>query len=175
MTLPIKITAAQKSIVYMLLFVCGFSSPVFSQQVQDKAFDKMLQKLLSHKVAEVTPVDISNTPEVLFLDAREQKEYDTSYIENAVWIGYNDFDIKRVGAISKDTKIVVYCSVGYRSEKITKKLSKAGYTDVSNLYGGIFEWVNQGNKVYGTAGETDNVHTFNKKWSKWLTKGNKVY
>jgi len=33
----------------------------------------------------------------------------------------------------------VYCSLGIRSEVIAKKLKKAGYTNVFNLYGGIFE------------------------------------
>ena len=44
----------------------------------------------------------------------------------------------------------MYCSIGKRSEKVTQKLKKAGYNNVSNLYGGIFEWVNQGNEVVDT-------------------------
>ena len=48
--------------------------------------------------------------------------------------------------------------------------------DVSNLYGGIFEWVNQENPVIDTTGnETKNIHAYNKTWGVWLNKGNKVY
>jgi hypothetical protein len=44
------------------------------------------------------------------------------------------------------------------------------------LYGGIFEWKNNNFKVLDTLGnETEKVHTFSKSWSKWLTKGEKVY
>jgi hypothetical protein len=70
----------------------------------------------------------------------------------------------------------VYCSVGYRSERIGEKLLKLGYTDVVNLYGGIFEWKNQGLDVYNSSNyPTDSVHTYNKSWGKWLVKGIKVY
>ena len=57
---------------------------------------------------------------VTFFDAREPREYDVSHIENALLVGYNHFDINTVKNIPKDKKIIVYCSMGYRSEKITK-------------------------------------------------------
>jgi len=71
---------------------------------------------------------------------------------------------------------VVYCSLGIRSETIAHKLIKKGYTNVYNLYGGIFEWKNNDFVVLDTEGsETEKVHAFNKNWGKWLTKGKKVY
>ena len=76
----------------------------------------------------------------------------------------------------KDSKIVVYCSLGVRSEDIAEQLKKAGYTNVFNLYGGIFEWKNKGNTIVDSQEEeTEKVHTFNKNWSKWLKKGEKIY
>ncbi len=55
--------------------------------------------------------------------------------------------------IGEESKVVVYCSVGYRSEKIAEKLKAAGYKNVFNLYGGIFEWENQNLPVYDSNGE----------------------
>jgi predicted sulfurtransferase len=75
----------------------------------------------------------------------------------------------------KDTPIIVYCSVGYRSEKVAEQIIAAGYTQVSNLYGGIFEWVNEEQPVYDTKGKTQKVHAYNKVWGVWLRKGKKVY
>ncbi|MBC8047867.1 MAG: rhodanese-like domain-containing protein, partial [Fimbriimonadaceae bacterium] len=84
--------------------------------------------------------------------------------------------IARLGSISNDEKIVVYCSVGYRSEKITEKLIAAGYTNVSNLYGGIFEWMNQENNIVDANGElTNKIHAYSKIWGVWLSEGEKVY
>ena len=52
-----------------------------------------------------------------------------------------------------------------------------GYKEVYNLYGGIFEWVNQGNRV--VTGEnnsvTKQVHAYDKVWGTWLKEGVKVY
>jgi rhodanese-related sulfurtransferase len=75
----------------------------------------------------------------VLIDSREKREFEVSHIDNAVWVGYDTFKMKRIKHIPKDQKIVVYCSVGYRSEKIAEKLIKKGYTKVSNLYGGVFE------------------------------------
>lgn len=104
-----------------------------------------------------------------FLDAREESEYEVSHIENAVYIGYEDFDLKSVEQLDKSKPIIIYCSIGYRSEKIGNKLKKAGFQNVQNLYGSIFEWVNQHHPVYDSNNkETKQIHTYNKKWSKWV-------
>jgi len=114
----------------------------------------------------------------IILDARETDEYEVSHINNAIHIGYNNFDIETIKQKISDTSktIVVYCSVGIRSENIGEQLKKVGYTSVYNLFGGIFEWKNNDFPVYNSEeNETENVHAFSKSWSKWLLKGNKIY
>lgn len=114
----------------------------------------------------------------IILDAREFEEYHISHIKNAILVGYNNFNINEVSLQLKDKHqlIVVYCSVGIRSEKIAKQLQKVGYTNVYNLYGGIFEWKNADFPLVDSDGnQTDNVHVYSRAWSKWLLKGNKVY
>lgn len=116
--------------------------------------------------------------EVVLLDARERKEYEVSHLKDAIFVGYQKFKIKSVlKTISdKNQDIVVYCSLGVRSEDIAEQLKKAGYTNVWNLYGGIFEWKNKNCPVYNFKNkETDSVHAFDDKWGKWLKKGIKVY
>ena len=136
----------------------------------------MLDKLLSHSVEEVSAGELKTTEQVVLLDAREKKEYDVSKIADAIWVGYDDFDLTRVEGIDKNKEIVVYCSVGYRSEKVAEKLLAAGYKDVKNLYGGIFSWVNRERKVYDSLNNpTDKVHAYDKVWGAWLSKGEKVY
>lgn len=159
--------------VITMLFVI---TAVFSQKkVTDVKFNNMLSKLLSHSVPEITPSEVTRADTVLFLDAREKKEYKVSHIKDAVWVGYDDFKLNRLPEVSIDQKIIVYCSVGYRSEKIAEKLLSVGYTDVSNLYGGVFEWVHEEKKIHNKKGETKAVHTFNKEWSQWLFVGEKIY
>ena len=77
---------------------------------------------------------------------------------------------------NKNSKIVVYCSLGVRSEDVAEKLKKAGYSNVYNLYGGIFEWKNNDLEVLNLNEKpTDSIHIYSKAWSKWLKKGVKVY
>ena len=92
---------------------------------------------------------------VTVLDAREPEEFAVSHIKSAINVGYNDFtsEEKQLQNLNKNIPVVVYCSVGIRSEKIGEKLKKAGFTKVKNLYGGIFEWKNKGYPVFDSAGK----------------------
>ena len=58
---------------------------------------------------------------------------------------------------------------------VAKKLIKRGFSEVYNLYGGVFEWVNQGNLLQNTNGTTDWIHVFDKSFAKWIKNGNVYY
>jgi len=149
---------------------------IAATQVQSGAYQLMLKSLLSHTVPEIPVADVlKDSAEMVFLDAREPAEYAVSHLKNAIFVGYDNFDLRATDGIPKDQRLVVYCSVGYRSEKITEKLKTAGFTNVSNLYGGIFEWVNQEQAVYDAKGRTNRVHAYSRVWGIWLKKGKKVY
>lgn len=157
---------------------CGEAN---SQRVGSKSYDLLLKTLLKHSVNEISCSEanlLQQQPNssVIWLDAREKNEFEVSQISNAQWVGYNDFSLDRVALLPKNTPIVVYCSVGYRSEKISEKLQAAGFTSVSNLYGGIFEWANQGYGLTDSNGQaTTKVHAYDRLWGQWLRKGQKVY
>ena len=163
---------------FTILSIAGLILSTFtcSGQVKSGAYRTMLKALLSHSVPEIQVQEAArDTAGILFLDAREPKEYAVSHLRGAREVGYDHFDIQSISSVQKNQRIVVYCSVGYRSEKIAEKLLAAGFTNVANLYGGIFEWVNQGNPVYDEKGETDQVHAYSRTWGIWLKKGEKVY
>ncbi|WP_242131452.1 rhodanese-like domain-containing protein [Aestuariivivens marinum] len=114
----------------------------------------------------------------IVLDARESKEFEISHIKDAIHVGFDSFNLKNTTQKfnEKQLAIVVYCSLGVRSEDIAEQLKKAGYSNVKNLYGGIFEWKNSGFPVYDIKNkETDSIHTYSIEWGKWLKKGIKVY
>jgi rhodanese-related sulfurtransferase len=145
-------------------------------QVQNPAFEALLQTLLSHDVPEISVSEAKKTTgQTVWLDAREPSEYAVSRIEGALPIGYESPNLDILRQIPKDARIIVYCSVGYRSEKIAKRCQAAGFKQVYNLYGGIFEWVNQGNPIVNAYGSTEQVHTYDKKWSVWLDRGIRVF
>ena len=141
--------------------------------------DKLLKKHNTESIPYISVSELKKEQNTILLDAREPKEFKVSHLKNATCVGYDNFDleetIKNLPS-DKSTKIVVYCSLGIRSEDVAEQLKKAGYTNVYNLYGGIFEWKNNDNKVFSSEGtETKKVHTYTQEWSKWLLKGKKVY
>lgn len=161
-------------ILAMLLFLWGrnLQTPI---HVHDKTYDLLLSTLLSHSVPAVS-VDQIASERFHILDARAYREFEVSHIEGATWVGYDDFDMSRLAGINKEATIAVYCSVGYRSERIVKQLHQQGYAHVVNVYGGIFEWVNTGHPVVtGDDTKTETVHAYSKPWSIWLTRGTHVY
>ncbi|TNJ43833.1 rhodanese-like domain-containing protein [Tamlana fucoidanivorans] len=159
----------------VIAFIFLISSSSFSQ----KQLEKLLQKENNGSIPYIHIRELVNSIDtIILLDARARKEYNISHLKNAQYIGYDFFNIDTIIKLipEKTSQIVVYCSLGIRSEDIAVKLKQAGYSDVKNLYGGIFEWKNQGHKVYNLKEiETDSIHTFSKAWSKWLKKGIKVY
>ena len=161
------------------LLILGIMSFLNSfSQVESTSYSLMLKALIKESIPIVAVADLDQKQiqSTTFIDSREKVEFDVSHIKGATWVGYDDFDMARMDAISKNEPIIIYCSVGYRSEKIGEKLIEAGYTNVSNLYGGIFEWVNQEKPLVDLSGKpTTKIHGYSKTWGIWLSKGEKVY
>lgn len=154
----------------MLLMI----TPVFGQ----RTLEKIMEKLAYKDVPLASVTEIAVNPLYLRLDTREPEEFEVSHLPDAHFIGYKDFNAKefKINFPNKNATYVVYCSVGVRSEKIGKKLMDLGYTDVKNLSGGMFKWVNEGYNVVDSAGlVTQKVHAYNRFWGLLLDKGVKVY
>lgn len=113
---------------------------------------------------------------IVLIDARSEEEFSVSHIHGARFADYSSFKPQQLKQVDANDTIVVYCSVGYRSERVGEQLQKAGFKHVYNLYGGIFNWKNKGGTVLDMQGQpTERMHTYNYNWSKFLEKGEKVY
>ncbi|WP_417199963.1 rhodanese-like domain-containing protein [Bizionia sp.] len=163
-----------KKVTYLLLFFLTVQTSL--------AQDSLSQLLKRYNTKNIPYISVQELamPKTNYkiLDAREPNEYQVSHLNNAIFVGYKDFKIETVlnEIPNKKDTIVVYCSLGIRSEAISKKLKDEGYISVYNLYGGIFEWKNNDFPVYNRNNiETDSVHAFSKMWGKWLMKGEKAF
>lgn len=162
------------SAVVVLTVIAGGSS--LNAGGPGVAYKAMVDSLIDETVKTLTVYQARRMPNKIYLDAREKAEYNVSHIKSARWVGYEDFKKARVSGIPENATLIVYCSVGYRSEKIGEKLKALGFTDVYNLYGGIFDWVNKGYKVVNLRGRvTDKIHPYSADWGIWLKKGHKTY
>jgi len=162
--------------IWMVLGVLLGSALLCPAQTTSRAYKTMLEAMYKKTVPLVSVEELKKMNNVVLLDTRARAEYDVSHLPQARWVGYDDFELKRVQGIPKNANVVLYCSVGYRSERVGEKLLAAGYQHVHNLYGSLFEWVNQGNPVVDNQGKpTRRVHAYSRPWGVWLTAGEKIY
>ena len=157
--------------LFSCVAACSWHHPPAEVLVANPAFDRELQRLLAFSVPVVGVEDLQSAgDDVILLDTRSREEYEVSHLPGARFVGYETFDPRTPHDVPLDANIVLYCSVGYRSEKIGERLQELGYRNVSNLYGSMFEWVNRGYEVVDTEGRlVEVVHTYNEDWSKWVT------
>lgn len=147
-------------------------------QKSEKAFHKMLADTYENTVPLFRPDSTKAIPLDAYqiLDTREWGEYKVSHIPGAEFVGYDNFDPKSVSHLDKSKPVLVYCSIGYRSERIGEKLQEMGFTNVQNLYGGIFWWKYLDQTVIDVKeNPTERVHTYNARWGRWLLKGEGVH
>ena len=84
----------------------------------------------------------SSTPPVL-VDVRSAGERAQKRIDGSVHIPLNHL-IDRLTEIPKDRPVLLHCAGGYRSSIGASLLQRAGFTDVSELAGGIAAWETAG-------------------------------
>ncbi len=104
----------------------------------------------------------------VLLDVRTDAEYQVSHLQSSVRAepGSNPHEVN----IARDTPIVTYCSVGYRSAAFAKTLNDAGYKNVVNLEGSIFQWAEEGRPLESAGRVAHEVHPYNSTWALLLDK-----
>ena len=100
------------------------------------------------------------------IDVRASEEFAVSHLQGAENLGSAEAIAQRFP--DRETDIVVYCSVGYRSADVARELERMGYSHVLNLRHSIFAWANQGLPLVNSSGETTMVHPYNRIWGSLL-------
>jgi sulfur-carrier protein adenylyltransferase/sulfurtransferase len=105
--------------------------------------------LLQQVKSEIDEVDAPRAQDLqgsaLFVDVREQDEWDEGHIPGAVHIprGYLESRIENA-APDRSKQVVVYCAGGSRSAFAAKTLEELGYENVVSLAGGYTDWKRSG-------------------------------
>jgi rhodanese-related sulfurtransferase len=117
-------------LVVLLVFASCIKKQVEGVQVIDVAtYEKQLKQ-----------------PDVQLIDARTPEEFSQGHIENAknANIMGEDFDAQ-VTLLDRSKPVMVYCKSGSRSAKASERLKELGFTNITDLEGGITSW-NSGGK-----------------------------
>ena len=100
---------------------------------------------------EITPHALSEISErVQVLDVREPDEYHQGlgHIDGALLVPLGQLQT-RLDEVSRERPVVTVCRSGARSARAAAMLTKAGFTDVANLAGGMLRWRAEGGAVRG--------------------------
>lgn len=182
-----KVIAAAVKIVAGVVFVGGvcvfFPSTARAQAPLASWQWEMIEKRIRKEYPKVQRISTGELAEWLasgqrgkgvLLDVRTRPEFEVSHLKSAVWIDPAASELPPTVKVSKDTPIVTYCSVGYRSATFAEKLRAAGYRDVRNVEGSIFKWANESRPLVheaktGAGSEpAATVHPFTKWWGRLL-------
>ncbi|WP_022834878.1 rhodanese-like domain-containing protein [Salisaeta longa] len=112
----------------------------------------------------------------VLLDARTPEEFAVSHLPGARRIDPGATNYKALqDTLARDTPVVVYCSVGYRSAGVVQQLRQQGFTNVYNLRGSIFQWANEGRPVYRRGRRVQAVHPYDATWGRLLADSLRAY
>jgi rhodanese-related sulfurtransferase len=137
----------------------------------------LLKKTLEHRFPEVAWIstqELANwladkgKPAPLLLDVRTPEEWNVSHLPGARHAVPKSPIESVTAGISKETPIVTYCAVGYRSAEMAKRLKAAGFTNVRNLEGSIFQWANEHRPLVQGEQPVSRVHPYNSLWGRLL-------
>jgi rhodanese-related sulfurtransferase len=106
------------------------------------------QQLQASQGVDVKQAQSMNQQGALLLDVREPAEYAAIHAPNAklIPLGEVGLRLKEIEAY-KDKPIAVICRSGRRSAKAVALLQEAGFSQVSNVQGGIQAWEQAGLEV----------------------------
>lgn len=105
----------------------------------------LLFPMLTQRGKRASPADVTlliNRSKATIVDVREAKDFALGHLPDAKNIALAEFD-QRIGELDKfksRTMVVVCQTGGMRAATAANKLTKAGFTDVVTLDGGIAAW-----------------------------------
>ena len=134
----------------------------------DKDFQTTINRYVKFSVDTISAPSahsLLGNSKVHWVDTRSMEEYNVSRISDAFYVNFNHPNLLPLKQYPLTDTLIVYCTVGYRSEKMAEELKEMGFQNVFNLYGGILSWANHGFDLQTPRGTpTNQVHTYDKKW-----------
>jgi len=93
------------------------------------------------QVGPTVATQLSNREDAIFLDIRDESDYRSGHIPNAIHIPLNQL-ASRIDELKKhrDKPVIAYCRTGNQSNGAGSILKKHGFDTVYNLDGGITAW-----------------------------------
>ena len=109
-------------------------------------------------------------PSLFVVDVRSPEEFAVSHLPGAANLTSVE-QIEEGMEQRRAATTVLYCSVGFRSSRLTRALIDQGLSEVVNLEGSIFQWANEGRALYRGDVPVRKVHPYGRRWAGLLEDG----
>ena len=88
---------------------------------------------------------LDDRPEVAIIDVRTPEEFGEGHIAGATMLDFYRADFRdRIAELDRDAPYVIYCRSGNRSGQTKDIMAELGFTDVTDIDGGVVAWVQAG-------------------------------
>lgn len=155
--------------ILLLGGISGCSDNKFAETspwAQQETIKKMYQDYRGDfpGITETWPSDIAEAyakGKLILVDVRTKKEQAVSMIPGAITKEEFEQDKNSLA----DKRIIVHCTIGYRSGVYVKKLADQGF-HTENLAGSILLWAHERLPLEDSKGQpTKRIHVYGKKWN----------
>lgn len=136
-------TIALVAITSISLFACS-NTTKNEEAVQDNTVTSNTvqteSKAINNKnVTEIKEIFDKNDKDTIFIDVREPFEWADGVIPNAQKISLGNLG-NELSKLDKNKNYVLVCRSGSRSSKAYKQMQEAGFSNLTNLDGGMMDW-----------------------------------
>ncbi len=145
-------------------------APAKAEKLETKLRIAVLKATKDLKVALIKPAELKAILEdsnLVLIDVRKPREQEVSMLPHALTT--LEFADRFRHGIPKEKRLVVYCTIGYRSGKYAEELAKQGIK-AETLEGGVLAWSFIGGKFLvkdakGDWSETNRIHVYDPEWN----------
>ena len=117
--------------------LCG-EKPTITKPITEKKDMTELPEITTLELREI----LADGFEGILLDVREQDEYMMAHIEGSELLPLSGWPSVAAN-LPKDAKYYVHCAAGMRSAKAGSWMLQNGFTDVTNVAGGMKQWLQE--------------------------------
>ena len=137
-----------KNILFILLLSIAFFVTTSCNTTNQSDTEKSQTSANAPKILSVAQFaqQLANTPSAVLIDLRTAGEIaQTGKIENATMIDFNGANFEaELAKLDKTKPTMVYCARGKRSDQAAKKMADMGFSNISDLDGGMMAWQGSG-------------------------------
>ena len=91
---------------------------------------------------------LNSNQQIQVIDCREVPEWKEAHIKGVTLLPLSDFEAKYESVLTdKNTPVVIHCKSGKRSMNACMFLLSKGFSDLTNVEGGIMSWMQEGFSV----------------------------